>query len=100
MLHTFLESCQEALDELHQGLRDANIALLKGTAHMLKPSLQHLNAWQALPPVEKLNKWDGEFQPEPLQGIVKSVEGLLGEVMAQINLDLQEERVLTRTIAA
>jgi len=31
---------------------------------------------------------------------VKSVEGLLGEVMAQINLDLQEERVLTRTIAA
>jgi signal transduction histidine kinase/DNA-binding NarL/FixJ family response regulator len=100
MLHTFLESCQEALRELHQGLREANLALLKGTAHMLKPSLQHLNAWQALPPVEKLNKWDGEFQPEPLQGIVKSVEGLLGEVMAQINLDLQEERVLTRTIAA
>jgi signal transduction histidine kinase/ActR/RegA family two-component response regulator len=100
MLHTFLESCHEALQELHQGLREANLALLKGTAHMLKPSLQHLNAWQALPPVEKLNKWDGEFQPEPLRGIVKSVEGLLGEVMAQINLDLQEERVLTRTIAA
>lgn len=100
MLHTFLESCHEALQELHQGLREANLALLKGTAHMLQPSLQHLNAWQALPPVEKLNKWDGEFQPEPLQGLVKSVEGLLGEVMAQINLDLQEERVLTRTIAA
>jgi len=100
MLHTFLESCHEALQELHQGLREANLTLLKGTAHMLKPSLQHLNAWQALPPVEKLNKWDGEFQSEPLQGLVKSVEGLLGEVMAQINLDLQEERVLTRTIAA
>ncbi|MBJ6145821.1 PAS domain-containing hybrid sensor histidine kinase/response regulator [Hymenobacter sp. BT559] len=100
MLHTFLESCHEALQELHQGLREANLTLLKGTAHMLKPSLQHLNAWQALPPVEKLNKWDGEFQPEPLQGLVKSVEGLLGEVMAQINLDLKEERVLTRTIAA
>ena len=100
MLHTFLESCHEALQELHQGLREANLTLLKGTAHTLKPSLQHLNAWQALPPVEKLNKWDGEFQPEPLQGLVKSVEGLLGEVMAQINLDLQEERVLTRTIAA
>ena len=100
MLHTFLDSCQEALDELRQGLREANIGLLKGTAHTLKPSLQHLNAWQALPPVEKLNKWDGEFQSEPLQGLVKSVEGLLGEVMAQINLDLREERVLTRTAAA
>jgi signal transduction histidine kinase/ActR/RegA family two-component response regulator len=100
MLHTFLESCHEALQELQQGLREANLALLKGTAHTLKPSLQHLNAWQALPPVEKLNKWDGEFQPEPLRGIVKSVEGLLGEVMDQINLDLKEERVLTRTIAA
>ncbi|RYY11891.1 MAG: response regulator, partial [Cytophagaceae bacterium] len=75
MLHTFLDSCQEALNELRQGLREANIGLLKGTAHMLKPSLQHLNAWQALPPVETLNKWDGEFQPEPLQGLVKSVEG-------------------------
>ena len=100
MLHTFLESCQEALGELRQGLREADITLLKSTAHTLKPSLQHLNAWQALPPVEKLNQWDGGFQSEPLQGLVKSVEGLLGEVMAQINLDLREERVLTRTAAA
>ncbi|MGI4741821.1 MAG: ATP-binding protein [Janthinobacterium lividum] len=100
MLQTFVESCQEALNELHQGLREANIMLLKGTAHTLKPSLQHLNAWQAIPPIEKLNKWDGEFQTEPLRTLVKSAEGLLGEVINQINLDLLEQRTLTRTIAA
>jgi signal transduction histidine kinase/ActR/RegA family two-component response regulator len=100
MLRTFIESCQEALLELHQGLRDANLGLLKDTAHTLKPSLQHLNAWQVLPPIDKLNKWDGEFQPEPLQSLVRSAEGLLGDMLTQIETDLKEERVLTRTMAA
>ena len=100
MLRTFIESCQEALQELHQGLREANLTMLKGTAHTLKPSLQHLNAWQALPPIDKLNKWAGEFEPEPLQKLVTSAEGLLGEVLAQIELDLKEERVLLRTLVA
>ncbi|HET9505069.1 MAG TPA: response regulator [Hymenobacter sp.] len=100
MLRTFIESCQEALQELHQGLREANLSLLKGTAHTLKPSLQHLNAWQALPAIDKLNKWDGDFQPEPLQSLVHSAEGLLGEMLTQIETDLKEQRVLTRTLAA
>jgi signal transduction histidine kinase/ActR/RegA family two-component response regulator/HPt (histidine-containing phosphotransfer) domain-containing protein len=100
MLRTFIESCHEALQELHQGLRDANLSMLKGTAHTLKPSLQHLNAWQALPPIDKLNKWDGEFQDEPLQSLVHSAEGLLGDMLTQIETDLKEERVLTRTLAA
>lgn len=100
MLRTFIESCQEALLELHQGLRDANLSMLKGTAHTLKPSLQHLNAWQALPAIDQLNKWDGDFQPEPLQTLVRSAEGLLGDMLTQIETDLREERVLTRTLAA
>ncbi len=100
MLRTFIESCHEALQELHQGLRDANLSMLKGTAHTLKPSLQHLNAWQVLPSIDKLNKWDGEFQPEPLQSLVHSAEGLLGDMLTQIETDLKEERVLTRTMAA
>ncbi len=100
MLRTFVESCQEALQELHQGLHEANLSMLKGTAHTLKPSLQHLNAWQVLPPIEKLNKWDDEFQLEPLGTLVQSAEVLLGEVLTQIENDLKEERVLTRTVAA
>jgi signal transduction histidine kinase/BarA-like signal transduction histidine kinase len=100
MLRTFIESCHEALLELHQGLRDANLSMLKGTAHTLKPSLQHLNAWQVLPPIDKLNKWVGEFQNEPLQSLVQSAEGLLGDMVKQIETDLKEERVLTRTLAA
>ncbi|RYY20541.1 MAG: response regulator [Cytophagaceae bacterium] len=100
MLRTFVESCQEAVQELHQGLREANLSLLKDTAHTLKPSLQHLNAWQVLPPIDKLNRWAGSFEPEPLRALVRSAEGMLGEVLAQIELDLKEERVLLRTLAA
>jgi HPt (histidine-containing phosphotransfer) domain-containing protein len=100
MLRTFIESCQEALQELQQGLREANLSLLKDTAHTLKPSLQHLNAWQALPPIDKLNRWAGDFEPEPLQELVQSAEGLLGEVLTQIETDLKEQRVLLRTLAA
>ena len=98
MLHTFLESCEEALQDLQRGLREADLTLLKSTAHTLKPSLQHLNAWQALPPVEKLNKWTGDFAAEPLQALVASVELLLRAALAQIVLDLQEERIMTRVL--
>ena len=100
MLQTFIESCEEALQQLQQGLHQADLTLLKGAAHTLKPSLQHLNAWQALPPIEKLNKWKGEFEADALRPLVDSAERLLGEMIAQITLDLKEERALTRVLAA
>jgi|GEM_PF-1227007 len=100
MLHTFLESCDEAREDLRRALREADTALLKTTAHTLKPSLQHLNAWQALPPVEKLNKWPGAFELEPLQELVSTTEQLLGEVKAQILLDLEQQQVMQRVLAA
>ncbi len=100
MLQTFTESCEEALQDLRRGLLTADLTLLKDTAHTLKPSLQHLNAWQPLSPVEKLDTWDGEFASEPLQLLVDSVEERLREALAQIALDLQEERVMTRLLVA
>jgi signal transduction histidine kinase/DNA-binding NarL/FixJ family response regulator len=99
MLHTFSESCEEALQDLRRGLAEANLGLLKDTAHALKPSLQHLNAWQPLPPVEKLNNWNEEFAPEPLTALVDAIEPLLRAVLAQIALDLREEMVMTRLLA-
>lgn len=98
MLHTFSESCEEALTDLRRGLAEANLGLLKDTAHALKPSLQHLNAWQPLPPVEKLNNWAGDFEAEPLGALVDAVEPLLRAVLAQIALDLQEDNVMTRLL--
>jgi len=99
MLHTFSESCEEALTDLRRGLAEANLGLLKDTAHALKPSLQHLNAWQPLPPVEKLNNWAGDFEAEPLTALVDATEPLLRAVLAQIALDLQEDNVMTRLLA-
>ncbi len=100
MLATFTESCEEALVDMRRGLQEADIRLLKDTAHTLKPSLQHLNAWQALPPVEKIDKWTGPFCAEDLTAAVNLLEMLLKEVLAQIAVDLAEERVMTRTLAA
>jgi signal transduction histidine kinase/BarA-like signal transduction histidine kinase len=100
MLQTFTESCEEALHDLRRGLLTADLSLLKDTAHTLKPSLQHLNAWQPLSSVEKLDTWVGEFASEPLQVLVDSVEERLREALAQIALDLQEEKVMTRLLVA
>ena len=100
MLHTFVESCEESLRDLRRGLRTADLALLKGTAHTLKPSLQHLNAWAVLPPVEKLNKWSGDFIPDALAALVESIEQPLRHVLTQIALDLRADCVLTRVLAA
>ena len=98
MLQTFADSCQEALRDLRRGLREADVVLLKSTAHTLKPSLQHLNAWQALPPVEKINCWAGAFALEPLRVLVETVELLLRDVLAQIAGDLHAERVMSRVL--
>jgi signal transduction histidine kinase/CheY-like chemotaxis protein len=100
MLNTFVESCEEAMQDMRRGLAETDLRLLKDTAHMLKPSLQHLNAWQALPPVEKIDKWTGPFNAEELFHLVDSLDLLLQEVLAMIAQDLAQERVMTRTLAA
>jgi CheY-like chemotaxis protein len=100
MLATFVESCEEALADMRQGLQDADLTIMKTSAHTLKPSLQHLNAWQALPPVEKIDKWSGSFCPIELCALVDLLEQLLKDMLAQIAQDLQEDRVMTRTLAA
>ncbi|MGI4834444.1 MAG: ATP-binding protein [Janthinobacterium lividum] len=100
MLHTFMESCEEAVSDLRTGLSTADLPLLKTTAHTLKPSLQHLNAWQALPPIEKLNKWPGDFDLAPLHALVDQAEHLLSNVKTQMLLDLEQQQVMTRVLAA
>ncbi|UOQ98622.1 response regulator [Hymenobacter sp. 5317J-9] len=90
MLDTFLESCEEALRELSEGMQQADIGLLKEAAHKLRPNLVHLGALHLLPPVEALDEWQGGFRRDALEPLVESVGLLLREIMLQIRLDLEE----------
>jgi len=87
MLETFVESCEEAAQNLSRGMQEEDIKLLKTTAHTLKPSVEHLRALHVLPPVEALDQWEGPFQAEALQPLVDSITLLLRDVVTQIKLD-------------
>ena len=89
MLETFVESCEEAAQNLSQGMREGDLTLLKTTAHTLRPSLTHLRALHLLPPVAALDQWQGAFEATALQPIVDSISQQLHEVVAQIKLDTQ-----------
>ncbi|HEX8330785.1 MAG TPA: response regulator [Hymenobacter sp.] len=87
MLETFVESCEEAIESLQQGMLAKDMVLLKTTAHTLLPNLVHLQARHILSPVEALDQWEGGFHSEGLQPLVDSVSMLLREVVNQIELD-------------
>jgi len=93
MLATFVESSEEVLDELAQGLREGSVARLKSTAHTLKPSLAHLYAGHMLPAVERLNGWTGAFREDELGPLVATVAQQLRELIAHIGLFLAEQVV-------
>jgi signal transduction histidine kinase/CheY-like chemotaxis protein/HPt (histidine-containing phosphotransfer) domain-containing protein len=85
MLETFVESGEELLEELAQGLQEGDVKRLKSAAHTLKPSLAHLHVWHLLPPVTELDQWKGEFQEEALAALVTTVTRQLREVMSQMS---------------
>jgi CheY-like chemotaxis protein len=91
MLQTFVESCEEVLEQLSQGLNDGDITLLKTAAHTLKPSLVHLGALHMLPPVEALDQWSGSFDAVALPPLVEALALLLREIILQIKMDLQHQ---------
>ncbi|WP_167855403.1 hybrid sensor histidine kinase/response regulator [Hymenobacter fodinae] len=93
MLETFVESSEEALQELAQGQKEGNIAKLKSTAHTLKPSLAHLHVWHLLPAVTELDQWQGEFQAGPVTTLVSTITQRLREVISQIQKALAEAPV-------
>ncbi|HEX8504982.1 MAG TPA: response regulator [Hymenobacter sp.] len=88
MLETFVESCEEAIEGLNQGMLTGDLVLLKTTSHTLLPNLTHLQAGHLLGPVETLDQWQGSFKQEVLQPLVDSIILLLREVVTQIKLDM------------
>ncbi|MGI4883328.1 MAG: response regulator [Janthinobacterium lividum] len=88
MLATFVESGEEALVELAQGLREGHVGRLKSAAHTLKPSLAHLHAGHMLPAVERLDQWADGFQVDELAPLVAGIAQQLRAVMAEISLFL------------
>ncbi|SFQ77087.1 response regulator [Hymenobacter arizonensis] len=94
MLQTFVESCEEALEQLSQGLDNGDIKLLRTAAHTLRPSLVHLGALHMLPPVEALDQWHGGFDAMTLPPLVEALALLLREIILQIKMDLQHQQPL------
>ncbi|MDQ2773295.1 MAG: response regulator [Bacteroidota bacterium] len=88
MLETFVESCEEAVAGFAEAVRATDVALLRTTAHTLRPSLVHLRALHILPPVEVLDKWSEAFEAGAVLPLVESVTRLLREVSERIKLDL------------
>ncbi|UOG77465.1 response regulator (plasmid) [Hymenobacter tibetensis] len=84
MLETFVESGEELLQALKQGLRERCVTQLKSAAHTLKPSLAHLHVWHLMPYVSELDEWQGEFQEAPLATLVTSIAQGLQEVMTHM----------------
>lgn len=93
MLETFVESCEEAIQSLSQGMEQADITLLKTAAHTLRPNLVHLQALHLLAPVEALDRWEGNFRVDELQPLVEAITLLLREVVTQIKLDMKAWQV-------
>jgi PAS domain S-box-containing protein len=85
MLETFVESGEELLQELAQGLQEGDLTRLKSAAHTLKPSLAHLHVWHLLPPVTELDQWKDEFREDALATLVTTITRQLREVMSQMS---------------
>ncbi|WP_185281420.1 response regulator [Hymenobacter sp. NBH84] len=81
MLETFLESSEEILLELTQGLQEGNLTRLKTAAHTLKPGLTHLGVDHLIPPVAELDQWQEEFQRDALTALVMAIAPPLREVL-------------------
>jgi response regulator RpfG family c-di-GMP phosphodiesterase len=90
MLRTFLQSSESWLTSLHQSFCDGNIEALKEATHKIRPSLAHLHIYQVLRLVTQLEAWEGGFDRQEIQPIVKVIDTLLRQTMDQITLDLAQ----------
>ncbi|UOG73513.1 PAS domain S-box protein [Hymenobacter tibetensis] len=88
MLETFVESCQEATHDLSEALRTQDARLLKATTHKLKPSLDHLHAYQLLPLITHLDTCTGPFDLQVLEPLIENAIKLLHQVINQMTIDL------------
>jgi PAS domain S-box-containing protein len=88
MLESFIESCEEAVQDLHQTLLTQDEKLLKATTHKLKPSLDHLHIYQLLPLVKRLDAWDTAFDADVLPPLINNVIELLEQIIRQMTIDL------------
>ncbi|MBO0359593.1 PAS domain S-box protein [Hymenobacter sp. BT186] len=97
MLESFIESCEEAAQDLHQTLLTQDGKLLKATTHKLKPSLDHLHIYQLLPLVKRLDAWDAAYDATVLPPLIKTVIELLEQIIRQMTIDLA---AVTKTLGS
>ncbi|MBC6605328.1 PAS domain S-box protein [Hymenobacter sp. BT188] len=89
MLDSFIESCEEAVRDFALAVQTHDTKLLKAATHKLKPSLDHLHVQQALPLVEQLDSWEGDFDPDALQPRIETVNRLLQQIIDHMRLDMK-----------
>ncbi|MBC6700531.1 PAS domain S-box protein [Hymenobacter sp. BT190] len=90
MLESFIESCEEAITELHAAIEQQDSTQIRAAAHKLKPSLDHLQVYSLLPLVVKLNNCPEPFDAQQLPQLVAQTVTQLQELIGQMTLELQE----------
>ncbi|WP_048825908.1 PAS domain S-box protein [Hymenobacter sp. DG25B] len=88
MLESFIESAQEAIEELTTARQHQDVQVLRASAHKLKPSLEHVQVHRILPLVLQLDKWPGSFNPDILEPLIEETTLLLQELIAQMTQEL------------
>ncbi|ALD22598.1 hypothetical protein AM218_05340 [Hymenobacter sp. DG25A] len=92
MLESFIESAQEAIEELTTARQQQDVQVLRASAHKLKPSLEHVQVHRILPLVLQLDKWSGDFKPEILEPLIDKTMALLQELIDQMSQELRERQ--------
>lgn len=89
MLESFIESCNEAIAELHTAIAEQDTLQIRAAAHKLKPSLDHLQVYRLLPLIVELDNWRAQFDATHLPQLVEQVVAQLQELTWQMTLELQ-----------
>ncbi|WBA44164.1 PAS domain S-box protein [Hymenobacter canadensis] len=92
MIQTFIDSTQRTLQGLHAALAVGNLTGLQAAAHMLRPSLRHLQIHTALKLMDQLENWAGPFSYDDLQPLVEAADRILRQVLVEMTAEQQTRR--------
>ncbi|GAA3923766.1 PAS domain S-box protein [Hymenobacter algoricola] len=94
MLESFIESCEEAITELHDAVARQDTAQLRAATHKLKPSLDHLQVYRILPLIVELDTWRTAFDAAILPDLVDQAVDQLENLNVQMTRELHQLRAL------
>ncbi|RYU78862.1 PAS domain S-box protein [Hymenobacter persicinus] len=90
MLESFIESSEEAIQEMSAAVAQQDVQLLRAATHKLKPSLDHLQVYRILPGVVELDSWQMPFDEAVLPPLVEQTVRLLRQLITQLTQELHQ----------